>query len=231
MFLLNDSFLSKIEKTFGSSISILLQNFLPIIFTSKQMASIDSIGTQSDNFELNIILNQFKVKAKTIIKYLNGLSDQELVLHFQTDNNVLFAVVLNVNKLILNLNDNKLTELPEDLSKLQSLRSLHLSNNKLQKLPESIGNIQTIVRIDVDNNCLTQLPDSITNLKKLKYFDELENNFQSVPGHIIDFFYERCDGTFEDFYSAEQKNKLDKKLHCVQSIGIKISTNVLNNYD
>lgn len=160
---------------------------------------------------------------------------QKKITHLDLSNNqltVIPSLVYRMRSLILlNLNDNKLTKISDELSKLQSLKFLHLSNNKLQKLPDTIGDMESLVRIDVDNNCLTSLPESIQKLKKLKYFDEMDNNFQSVPKHIVDFFYEHCSGTFEDFYSVEQKsekNKLNKNLNCTSFVGRKISISVFN---
>ena len=58
---------------------------------------------------------------------------------------------------VLNLADNKLSELPDELCAIKSLKRLHLSHNRLIKLPANIGKLNLDL-LDVSFNKLDDLP-------------------------------------------------------------------------
>ncbi|MFX1433473.1 MAG: GTP-binding protein [Promethearchaeota archaeon] len=81
-----------------------------------------------------------------------------------------------------------LTELPNNLGNLISLKILDLSSCELVRLPESIGNLEGLNTLDLYNNNLISLPDSIGKLKQLEILNLETNNLETVPdsiGHLV----------------------------------------------
>jgi tetratricopeptide (TPR) repeat protein len=70
----------------------------------------------------------------------------------------------------------KLSELPEDVTKLTDLSILILRGNNLKVLPASIGKLTNLKKLVLVNNQLTTLPDEIGELKELKNLNLKGNN-------------------------------------------------------
>lgn len=87
---------------------------------------------------------------------------------------------LNLKK--LDLSYNRLRNLPNNITKLQSLESLDISNNYLLlKLPNAIGDLKQLRSLLAMSNSLSTLPDSIENLSQLEYLDISDNEFTKLP--------------------------------------------------
>lgn len=71
-----------------------------------------------------------------------------------------------------------MTEIPEELSKLVSLRELDISHNALKKMPDCIGELKDLVHLIANNNEISQLPTSITSLSNLQHLD-LSGKYQA----------------------------------------------------
>eukprot|EP00892_Ulva_mutabilis_P003179 jgi/Ulvmu1/12862/UM098_0047.1 len=84
---------------------------------------------------------------------------------------------------VLDVTSCGLTEVPEPISALHSLKTLVLSKNKLTSLPHFIGTLQQLVILNVDDNALTSLPDSLKSLTSLHTLS-LSSNALAAP--IID---------------------------------------------
>ena len=106
----------------------------------------------------------------------------------------------------LNLQHNKISELPENLSTLRSLESINLSfnalksdfnyeilamlpklqtlwmaNNELYRLPPAIGRLKQLRSLYIEHNNLTELPTEITQLRKLRIIHAGHNDFTRFP--------------------------------------------------
>lgn len=106
----------------------------------------------------------------------------------------------------LNLQQNELTTLPNNLSKLQSLTDINLAynrladennfkilgeinalnevwldHNNLKELPKSIGQLQQITRLYIGHNELAALPDELAVMKKLKVLHAEYNKLTTFP--------------------------------------------------
>ncbi|XP_047933475.2 lanosterol 14-alpha demethylase isoform X4 [Anser cygnoides] len=78
----------------------------------------------------------------------------------------------------------KLTQIPEELSKLVCLRELDISHNALKEMPDSIGELEYLVHLIANNNDISQLPKSITSLRNLQHLDLSENRLKSLPAGL-----------------------------------------------
>ncbi|MFX1399154.1 MAG: hypothetical protein ACFFAS_19185, partial [Promethearchaeota archaeon] len=85
------------------------------------------------------------------------------------------------------LSNNKLTSLPESITKLASLQRLNLRRNQLSTLPESIGNLTSLTSLLLSANKLTSLPESIGNLSSLQKLSIWDNQLTTLPESIGNF--------------------------------------------
>lgn len=93
----------------------------------------------------------------------------------------------NLTLLMLNLKDNRLTEL-SSLSRLTSLTDLILSSNRLSNLPEDIfRNVTVLENLDLSENQLTVLPETIFNdLFSIKTIHLHNNNLSKVDAKLFE---------------------------------------------
>ncbi len=87
---------------------------------------------------------------------------------------------------ILNLSSNRLTILPESLSKLTGLEQLGLDNNRLTTLPECVGKLTSLQQLVLSSNRLTTLPESVGKLTSLQQLGLNKNQLTSMPEWIGD---------------------------------------------
>ena len=111
------------------------------------------------------------------------------------------------NLCVLNLNENKLKELPESLENLKNLKELYLakncissfpeclfrpvmrsclllldlSSNQLERIPLEIGLFEKLTNLRMDNNSINNLPYSIGMLSSLRYLSLAKNNLKLLP--------------------------------------------------
>lgn len=87
-----------------------------------------------------------------------------------------------VNLELLTVEHNQLSELPREISLCTHLIELHLGFNRLTKLPLEIGYLINLKQLILHRNNLLELPESITNLKtSLKCLDVACNNLRIFP--------------------------------------------------
>ena len=66
------------------------------------------------------------------------------------------------------LNDNNLTKIPPEISRLAQLKHLDLSSNKLRSLPSELGDLVTLRELLLCNNNLRILPNELGKLFQLQ---------------------------------------------------------------
>ncbi|KAJ2939301.1 hypothetical protein O0L34_g13397 [Tuta absoluta] len=91
----------------------------------------------------------------------------------------------NLSVVVLYLQDNKLTILPDDFfPSLPFLAYLDLRDNCLKEIPTTIKNHQTLTHLLLQNNCLTALPDELGTLS-LKILQVSGNPIMYPPEEIV----------------------------------------------
>ena len=110
--------------------------------------------------------------------------------------------LLNVDNLsgapsltVLDLHNNKLTEVPRDIHFLTLLKTLTVSNNDINEIPYQIGFMKALVRINIEGNPLKRLNDKVRsgNAETIKKYlqtkaplelDEEKYNLTVINGEL-----------------------------------------------
>jgi Leucine-rich repeat (LRR) protein len=149
-----------------------------------------------DVLSLRIIFNNNKYTDKfknlittniSLIRHLKNLKILELntcKLHYEQIESILesFDEPQNLTQLILN--DNELTNFPNEILKFTKLELLDLHNNQLKTLPDEIGELKELKYLDLGNNQLTNLPDQIVELTNLEFLILNNNQLETLPNEI-----------------------------------------------
>lgn len=83
--------------------------------------------------------------------------------------------------LVLKLNGNTFTRLPESVTDLTKLRELHCTDNSLTALPAGIDRLQQLEIINVHNNNLTSIPVQIWSCGRLVSLNASSNLLETFP--------------------------------------------------
>ena len=141
------------------------------------------------NFQLNLnfIINykdipESKVKFKNLD---NALKSSEYCQVLVLQRKKLTEIPPEVFKLDsleeLILDGNSIASLPPEIGQLTRLRKLSVKHNKLDSLPKEIGNLKNLEELYLEFNYLKFLPDEICNLTGLQYFYIGKNQLEELP--------------------------------------------------
>nr|XP_033807442.1 leucine-rich repeat-containing protein 57 [Geotrypetes seraphini]XP_033807444.1 leucine-rich repeat-containing protein 57 [Geotrypetes seraphini]XP_033807445.1 leucine-rich repeat-containing protein 57 [Geotrypetes seraphini] len=85
---------------------------------------------------------------------------------------------------VFQLTEKGLTEFPEDLQKLVSLRTIDLSGNKIETLPHLVGKFILLKTLTLNHNKLRVLPEELCKLKKLETLHLNSNHLTHLPSNF-----------------------------------------------
>jgi Leucine-rich repeat (LRR) protein len=132
-------------------------------------------------FEPQNIEELHKIKFNT--EQLKKL--RELILSHTELQNLPSSFTLYLGNLIhLNLEENKLSQLPLNIGKLLKLHHLNISHNCFKVLSEDIGNLIMLQTLRLESNSLLELPDSICSLINLQQLSIANNSLRTLPNDI-----------------------------------------------
>lgn len=113
----------------------------------------------------------------------------ENLTHLNLEGNRLSQLPLQMKNLIklqhLNLSHNCLNVLSDEIGYLSMLQTLKLENNSLVELPVSVRNLMNLQQLSVANNNLRNLPNDIGELVKLEKLDISGNMLEDLPGSVL----------------------------------------------
>lgn len=88
------------------------------------------------------------------------------------------------NHIVLYLDDYNLTEIPQEIGRLENLKELNLYGNNLIELTPKIGELKNLKELSLSRNHLTLLPPEIGELKKLTKLYLFHNQLIKLPPEI-----------------------------------------------
>lgn len=84
----------------------------------------------------------------------------------------------------LTLESNKIASWDPVLFKLTSLKKLNLSYNKLKEIPPGIKALSSLQALSLDGNQISSLPKEISGLESLQYLSLTANGLTNLPAEI-----------------------------------------------
>ncbi|PIO35479.1 hypothetical protein AB205_0029040, partial [Aquarana catesbeiana] len=95
------------------------------------------------------------------------------------------GIFLNLKALkYLKLSNNRLSDLPKDLSTCSELQYLNLAHNLFTEIPKSILTLMSLRELYVDNNKLQKLPSDLFLSLSLKKFSVSYNHLKEPPDEV-----------------------------------------------
>ncbi|KAL7055605.1 hypothetical protein AAHC03_023022 [Spirometra sp. Aus1] len=85
---------------------------------------------------------------------------------------------------ILDLRDNLLTELPEEIEALSSLKQLVVASNQLTRLPPTIVKLSSLVWLDASHNKMTELPTGMEAMTAIERLNLQDCQLNSLPDRL-----------------------------------------------
>lgn len=82
------------------------------------------------------------------------------------------------------LDNNNISEIPEEFLQLSQIKDLSISNNRLSKIPSSIDKLSNLETLRVSYNDIQELPQDITKIKTLKRISVYECKLEKLPKDI-----------------------------------------------
>jgi len=120
-----------------------------------------------------------------IIDELGALTDIESleINMFNFNSDIKLDVFKNLKNIqILNINsysENALSEIPDVIFSLTTLKELVISNQKISSIPDKITNIKDLKKLEISNNKITTIPEFLGDLKNLETLDLSNNKIDS----------------------------------------------------
>ncbi|XP_024428268.2 leucine-rich repeat-containing protein 69 isoform X1 [Desmodus rotundus] len=90
------------------------------------------------------------------------------------------------NLVLLNLNKNQLTWIPEEISRLKSLTHLSINHNQLASIPRGLCFLKKLSELQLNYNQLIGIPEEIKFMKMLKKLLLVRNNIEVLPEGFCD---------------------------------------------
>ncbi|PRP76540.1 hypothetical protein PROFUN_15082 [Planoprotostelium fungivorum] len=134
-------------------------------------------------------LKELDLSNNKILQPDFGGSQERALRHLNLSHNAIHTISSEVVEALknleqLNLEQNRIKQVPGSICKLTKLLSLNLSHNDLTVLPEAIGQMQSLTELLVKGNKLTAIPTSVGLLKELKTLSLYQNQLTSLPDSI-----------------------------------------------
>lgn len=155
---------------------LIVKGMAPILQRSRIFYTLAPMQSQLLNF-----------KDQNLTEFPASLRENTQVSNLNLDNNKISSIPEWVSELtnlkVLYLNSNQIDNI-EALTTLSSLEVLHLNQNRLHSIPDNIGTLTNLKSLFVYDNYLTSLPDTICNLFQLRKLLAAQNGITDIPSGI-----------------------------------------------
>lgn len=94
------------------------------------------------------------------------------------------VLVKDIPNLQIFLNNNRLSELPEEITRLSNVSFIYLKNNRFTSIPGFLGRMSNLKGIYFTKNRITSLPDSLFRLSQLRKLEVAQNRIGGLPPGI-----------------------------------------------
>lgn len=162
-----------------------LLTFLSCLGQTEEFKSLDQALLSYEKCdELDLYGQNLKVISQDISKLIN-LRKLNIGGNPELDLKTTFKLLSTIKSLEwLSIEDNKLKNMPVEISMLVNLKYLNASGNKLKKLPNEICSLTNLEVLDLYGNHLIKLPDNIHNMINLKRLNCNMNYIRQLPDSI-----------------------------------------------
>ncbi len=116
-------------------------------------------------------LQELDISSSSITNLPHGFEQLTSLKKLYIDHNALNSfprILLHLPLEDLFLGHTGISELPEDIGQMTTLKSLSLWDNNMTELPTSIGNLQQLEMLSLSDNGIGELPESFAQLQNLK---------------------------------------------------------------
>lgn len=159
--------------------------FINCFGQTKEFKSLDQALLSIENcFVLDLYGQNLKVIPQDISKLIN-LRNLNIGGNPELDLKTTFKLLSTIKSLeSLSIEDNKLKNIPAEISMLGNLKHLNASGNKLKKLPNEICSLTNLEILDLYDNHIKKLPDNIHYMENLKSMNCNMNYIRQLPDSI-----------------------------------------------
>lgn len=130
-------------------------------------------------------LNNTKNLLKTIATRLLNLTYLKIEGLSVIDDDNFFWIGKLRNLVCLELNNQKIRQIPESIVNLEQLEELHLHNNKIEEIPEYIALLKSLLLLDLSNNRINGVNKKIGQLKNLVWLNLSNNKLTAFPKDLL----------------------------------------------
>ncbi|XP_046497797.1 leucine-rich repeat-containing protein 69 [Equus quagga] len=140
------------------------------------------------------------------------------------------------NLILLSLNNNQLTWIPPEVSRLKSLTYLSINHNWLASIPRELCFLKNLSELQLNYNQLICIPEEIKFLKNLQKLFLVRNNIEVLPegfcdlinlrsldiaGNVIQIFPSGFQNLkLREFYCEENPLLMKQPVHAVKQEGV-----------
>eukprot|EP01124_Arcella_intermedia_P014856 TRINITY_DN21410_c0_g1_i1.p1 TRINITY_DN21410_c0_g1~~TRINITY_DN21410_c0_g1_i1.p1 ORF type:complete len:2184 (-),score=470.63 TRINITY_DN21410_c0_g1_i1:39-6566(-) len=212
--------------------SVLKQEIVSLRFNNCKLYNFEGLSNFKQLTKVTLINNSLQIPMDVLEKLTNlqfltlqkcdissiGFSSLPNLKELQLDQNKLSSIesICNFTSLeAISLNENIISRIPNDISRLTRLQSLRFNSNMLASLPLTMFNTLTnLVQMDLSNNRLVILPDAFDKLVLLESIILKANKLVHLPPSLgycskLDSVY--CTGNMLDTLPSTLTNLMNLK--------------------
>ena len=177
------------------------------------------------------------MKGQGLTEFPYKLLRQKQITNLNLENNKISIIPEWIQELtnlkVLYLSSNPINDIGP-LTPLADLEVIHLNNNRITHIPDDITNLGRLKRLFINGNLLDNLPGSLGQLKELKFLLAAENNIENISENLFDLpkletlnlFNNRLIHISENLCHLKSLNYLQLSMNQIESLPEAIGQNV-----